>query len=101
MQIDVNGKNITITDALEEYVNTKFSRLSRHYNHILDSNVILAVEKLNHIAEANIHISGTNIFAIAEAPTMYAAIDALTDKLDRQLIKHKDKHKDNRHHREH
>jgi putative sigma-54 modulation protein len=72
-------------------------RLERHFDHVTDIHVVLGVEKLRHKAEATMHISGGNIFADAVEENMYAAIDALVDKLDRQLKKHKEKITD--HHR--
>jgi putative sigma-54 modulation protein len=72
-------------------------RLERHFDHVTDNHVVLSVEKLRHKAEATMHISGGTIFADAVEENMYAAIDALVDKLDRQLKKHKEKITD--HHR--
>ena len=97
MQINVAGHHVDLTPALEEYVLNKLSRLERHVDGITKGDVILTVEKSSQKAEANIHISGADIHASADSADMYAAIDALVDKLDRQLIKHKEK-KVNRHH---
>ena len=93
MQITVSGHHIEITDALREYVFEKFEKLQRHIEHITNIDVTLVVEKATHKAEANLHISGADLFASAENEDMYAAIDALTDKLDRQISKHKGKHR--------
>ncbi len=92
MQITVSGHHVEVTPALRDYVNNKFSRLQRHFDNITNSDVTLTVEKLVQKAEATVHIAGANLFAQSESEDMYAAIDALTDKLDRQLIKHKEKH---------
>jgi len=92
MQINVSGHHVEVTAALRDYVNNKFSRLQRHYDQITNADVTLSVEKLVQKAEASIHISGANLFALSESDDMYAAIDVLTDKLDRQLIKYKEKH---------
>ena len=97
MQLSVTGRHVDITAPLRDYVSDKFSRLERHFDHVTNVHVILSVEKLRQMAEATLHVSGGNIFADAEAEDMYAAIDALTDKLDRQIKKHKEKLKD--HHR--
>jgi len=97
MQLNVTGRHVDITPPLKDYVSDKFSRLERHFDHVTNVHVILSVEKLRQMAEATLHVSGGNIFADAEAEDMYAAIDALTDKLDRQIVKHKEKLKD--HHR--
>ena len=91
MQLNVSGHHVEVTDPLREYVETKFERLQRHFDQITNTDVTLIVEKLVQKAEATVHISGADIFAAAESEDMYAAIDALADKLDRQLIKHKEK----------
>jgi putative sigma-54 modulation protein len=91
MQLNISGHHVDVTDALRDYVQTKFEKLQRHYSHITNTEVTLIVEKQVQKAEANVHISGADIFAAAESDDMYAAIDALADKLDRQLIKHKEK----------
>ena len=97
MQIDVTGHHVELTDPLRNYVNEKFERLERHFDHVTDVHVILSVEKLRHTAEATIHISGGKLFADSTNEDMYAAIDSLTDKLDRQIKRHKEKLTD--HHR--
>ena len=91
MQLNVSGHHVEVTAPLREYVENKFQRLQRHFDQITNTEVTLVVEKLVQKAEANVHISGADIFAAAEDSDMYAAIDALADKLDRQLIKHKEK----------
>ena len=97
MKINLTGHHVELTDPLREYVNNKMDRLERHFDHVTDTHVILSVEKLRHKAEATMHISGGKIFADAEQENMYAAIDSLVDKLDRQVKKHKEKMTD--HHR--
>lgn len=91
MQLNVSGHHVDVTNPLREYVESKFERLQRHFDQITNTEVTLVVEKMVQKAEATIHISGADIFAAAESEDMYAAIDALADKLDRQLIKHKEK----------
>ena len=91
MQITVSGHHVEVTDALRDHVNQKFTRLQRHFDNITKLDVTLIVEKAAQKAEASIHVAGADIFAQAESDDMYAAIDGLTDKLDRQLIKHKEK----------
>jgi len=91
MQINLSGHHVDLTTPLREYVNSKMERLERHFDHVTDVHVVLGVEKLRHKAEATMHISGGDIFAEAVEENMYAAIDALVDKLDRQLKKHKEK----------
>ena len=91
MQINHTGHHVEITDSLRNYVDTKFSKLERHFDHISNVHVILNVEKLNQKAEATMHLSGAEVFASSENEDMYAAIDSMVDKLDRQVIKHKEK----------
>ncbi|MFT7286600.1 MAG: putative sigma-54 modulation protein [Halieaceae bacterium] len=93
MQITIAGHHVEVSDALREYVSAKLERLQRHYSLITKVEVTLIVEKLTQKAEANVYISGKDIFAAAESEDMYAAIDALIDKLDRMLIKRKEKHR--------
>jgi putative sigma-54 modulation protein len=92
MQLNISGHHVELTEALKDYVNDKFQRLERHFDQISNTNVILQVEKLRQIAEATVNISGGELHAKAETEDMYAAIDALVDKLDRQILKHKEKH---------
>ncbi|MEY1662664.1 ribosome hibernation-promoting factor, HPF/YfiA family [Isoalcanivorax beigongshangi] len=91
MQINISGHHLEITDALRDYVNGKFERLERHFDHITSIKVTLSPEPASHKAESTIRLAGGELFAAAEANDMYAAIDLLTDKLDRQLLKHKEK----------
>jgi len=97
MQINLTGHHIEVTPPLREYVNSKIERLERHFDHVTNIHVVLSVEKLRHKAEATVHVSGGNLFADATQGDMYAAIDSLIDKLDRQVKKHKEKMTD--HHR--
>ncbi|MDH3980456.1 MAG: ribosome-associated translation inhibitor RaiA [Gammaproteobacteria bacterium] len=97
MQISLTGNHVDLTDPLREYVNSKMERLERHFDIVQDIHVVLSVEKLRHKAEATLHITGGNLFADSVQADMYAAIDSLTDKLDRQVKKHKEKMTD--HHR--
>ncbi len=97
MQISVTGHHIDVTNALRNYVESKFERLARHFDHVTDVHVILGIEKINKKAEATVQISGAKLFAEEQQEDMYAAIDGLIDKLDRQVRKHKEKIKD--HHR--
>lgn len=91
MQITVSGHHVDVTPALRDYVNTKLSKLHSHFDNITNTAVTLTVEKLVQKAEASVHVAGANLFAACESEDMYAAIDSLADKLDRQLIKHKEK----------
>lgn len=91
MQLSLTGHHVDITEALRNYVDEKIRRLERHFDHVTNVHVILSVEKLIKKAEATVHVSGADIFADAVHEDMYAAIDALGSKLDRQILKHKEK----------
>lgn len=94
MQISISGHHIDVTEAMRAYVLEKFEKLERHFEHITSIHVILEVEKNRQTAEATIHIKGGELFADATSEDLYAAIDMLIDKLDRQILKHKEKNLD-------
>ncbi|PLY16521.1 MAG: ribosomal subunit interface protein [Sedimenticola sp.] len=96
MQISLTGHHVDITEALRNYVDTKFERLERHFDHVTNLHVILSVEKLRQKAEATLHVNGADIFADCVEEDMYAAIDGLVDKIDRQVKKHKEKNTNHR-----
>ena len=98
MQINLSGHHVEITPALKSYVETKLTRLERHNDRITNVAVILGVEKLRQKAESTVRISGGKIYADAESQDLSTAIDLLADKLDRQLIREKEKQKDHKHH---
>ena len=115
MQITVSGHQMEITEPLRNYASEKIGRIQKHFDHVINTNIVLHVQKNQHKAEATIHVTGNNIFAEcededmyaaidapihargatlhadAEGLNMYAAIDSLADKLDRQVLKHKEK----------
>lgn len=97
MNINISGHHLDITSALKDYVNEKFNRLERHFDNITSIQVILTPEPKTHKAESTIRLAGGELFAEAEAGDMYAAIDRLTDKLDRQILKHKEKEVSRKH----
>lgn len=96
MQINLSGHHIEITDSLRSYVSGKLRRLERHFENLMSVNVVLSVEKLEQKAEATIQLSGATLHADMTHADMYAAIDGLIDRLDRQIIKHKEKLTDHR-----
>lgn len=98
MQINLAGQHVEITPPLREYVHSKLERLERHFDHVTNVNVVLRVERQTNHAEATVHAAGAQLFADAASDDMYAAIDALADKLDRQIRRHKEKVTD--HHRQ-
>ena len=91
MRLNVTGHHVEVTPALRGYVEKKLERIVRHFDHVIDVHCVLTVEKLRQSAEATVHVSGCDIHANATEPDMYAAIDALSDKLDRCVRKHKEK----------
>src|SRR5262245_42589455 len=91
MQLSVTGHHVEVTASLREYVGTKLARLERHFDQMTDIHCILTVEKLFHKAEATVYVGGGAIHADSIEDNMYAAIDMLVDKLDRQVKKHKEK----------
>lgn len=97
MQINITGHHVDVTPALRAYVTEKMQKLSRHFGQVNSIHVILNVEKLQHQAEATVNASGRTIFATETAMDMYASIDGLIDKLDRQVLRYKDRITDHHH----
>jgi putative sigma-54 modulation protein len=97
MNLSLSGHHLLITPAIRDYVTAKLDRVTRHFDHVIDVNVVLSVDKLRQQVTANLHIRGKDIHAECVDPDMYAAIDALADKLDRQVLRHKEKKNGNRH----
>jgi putative sigma-54 modulation protein len=91
MNLNITGHHIDVTPALHDYVTGKLDRVIRHFDHVTSVHVILSVEKLNQKAEVTLHVKGKDIFADCADTDLYAAIDAVADKLDRQVVKHKEK----------
>lgn len=91
MNLNMTGHHLEITPSIRDYVSSKMTRINRHFDHVIDVSMILSVEKLRQKIEANVHLSGKDIFVESEDADMYAAIDLLVDKLDRQIIKHKER----------
>jgi putative sigma-54 modulation protein len=96
MQLDLSGHHVEVTPALRGYVIKKFERISRHFEQLIDVHCVLTVEKMTHKAEATLMVRGNKIYADATEENMYASIDALADKLDRCVKKHKEKTSDHR-----
>jgi len=91
MQISISGQHMDITEALHNHVSEKVAKIVRHFDHVTHTNVVLSVEKTRHIAEATINTKGAMIHTSSTSDDMYAAIDVMAHKLDRQAIKHKEK----------
>ena len=91
MPLNITGHHVDLTDSLKDYVSSKLEKLDRHIDNISNIQVTLSVQKQRHVAESTLHVSGADIHGTAEHDDMYAAIDLLVDKLDRQILKHKEK----------
>ena len=100
MNLNLTGVHLDITPAIRAYVVSKLDRVNRHFDHVIDVNVVLSVDKLRQKIEANVHVRGKDIHAEAIEPDMYAAIDCLADKLNRQVLKYKEKLSEHRTDRE-
>ncbi|ARU92509.1 ribosome hibernation promoting factor [Tatumella citrea] len=91
MQLNITGQQIEITEGLRQFIHTKFARLEHYFEHINQVYIVLKVEKVQQIADATLHVNGGELHATATTDDMYSAIDGLTDKLARQLTRHKEK----------
>ena len=90
MNLTLTGHHLDVTPAIRDYVVAKLDRITRHFDHVIDVNVVLSVDKLARKVEANVHVRGKDLHAEAVDGDMYAAIDLLSDKLDRMVLKHKE-----------
>ena len=97
MNVYLTGHHVEITSAIRDYVSGKLQRITHHFDHVIDVNVVLTVEKLNHRIEASVHVRGKDFHCESTHLDMYAAIDGLIDKLDRTIVKHKEKSLEHRH----
>ncbi|MBV6305757.1 ribosome-associated translation inhibitor RaiA [Candidimonas humi] len=97
MNLSISGRHLEVTPAIREYVLNKMARVSRHFDHVIDTQVMLSVERLKHTAEVTMRLRGKDIHCAADDDNLYAAIDLLADKIDRQVIKYKDKVQDHAH----
>lgn len=94
MNLTISGHHLEVTPAIRNYVAEKLERIKRHFDHVITASVIMQVEKLVHKVEINLHVKGHDFHAHSEDGNMYAAIDLLADKLDRQIVRHKEKRAD-------
>ena len=102
MNLTISGHHLEVTPALREYVLTKLDRVTRHFDQVVDINVLLSIEKLadkerRQRAEVTLHVKGKDLHAEHSSEDLYAAIDQLVDKLDRQVCRHKDRVQDHQH----
>ena len=91
MNVQVSGHHVEVTQAIRDYVLSKLERIQRHFDHVIDINVVLSVQKLRQKAEISVHMPGKDIHVESDDEDLYAAIDLMMSKLDRQIIKHKGK----------
>jgi putative sigma-54 modulation protein len=96
MNLNVSGHHLDVTPAIRTYVHSKLQRVARHFDHVIDAHVILTVDKLRQKAEVTLHVRGKDLHCECEEQDLYAAIDLLADKLDRQVLRYKDKLYDKR-----
>jgi putative sigma-54 modulation protein len=97
MNLHLTGQHLQITPAIRDYLELKLARITHHFDHVIDVNIIMSVEKLRQKVEASVHVRGKDIFCESTDSDMYAAIDSMIDKLDRNIIKHKEKNLAQRH----
>ncbi|MGH8689407.1 MAG: ribosome hibernation-promoting factor, HPF/YfiA family [Burkholderiales bacterium] len=91
MNLSVSGHHLEVTPAIRQYVQAKLGRVTRHFDHVIDAHVILTADKLRQKAEVTLHVRGKDLHCESEEEDLYAAIDLLADKLDRQVLRYKDK----------
>ena len=96
MQLNLSGHHVEVTPAMRAYAEKRLERILRHFGRVIDVHMVMSVEKNEHKAEATLHLAGANLFADAIEDDMYAAIDALADKLDRQVKRHKERKTEHR-----
>ena len=96
MQLSISGHHLDITEAIKQHSTEKLSKIKHHFDHLININMVLGVEKDVQKAEATIHVSGADLFAKAESSDMYASIDQMVNKLESQIRKHKEKLNDHR-----
>ena len=94
MNLQISGHHLEVSPAIRDYVSQKLQKVTRHFDHVIDIHVVLSVEKLNQKAEVTLHVPGKDIFVESIDPNLYAAVDDITDKLDRQVQKYKQKLQD-------
>ena len=94
MQVQISAQHFDVTEAIERHVHDKLARLKKHFDHVVNAHVVLKVQKGEHVAEATIHVRRHDFFADARAADLYAAIDTLAHRLDRQILRHKEKVRD-------
>ncbi len=94
MEIQISGQGFDVTKPIETHINEKLKKIRKHFDHLVKVHVVLKIEKNSHIAEIAVHTSHHDFFVNAKSADMYTTVDRLIPKLDRQIIKHKEKLRD-------
>jgi putative sigma-54 modulation protein len=97
MNLSIIGRHLEVTPAIREYVLNKMARVSRHFDNVIDTQVVLSIERLKHSAEVTMRVRGKDIHCEATDENLYASIDLLADKIDRQVLKYKTKSQNHAH----
>ena len=97
MNLNLTGRHLEITPAIRQHVADKILKMKNHFDGVMDVAVVLSVEKLRQKAEGSVHLSGKDVFVESEDDNLYVAIDSMVEKLDRQIVKHKEKYAARRH----
>ncbi len=97
MNLNLTGRHLEITPAIRSHVTDKIAKIKSHFDSVMDVNVVLSVDKLRQKAEGSVHLSGKDLFVESEDDNLYVAIDSMIEKLDRQIVKHKEKFAARRH----
>jgi len=97
MNLSIIGHHLDVTPAIREYIQNKMARVLRHFDHVIDTQVMLSVEPLKHRAEITLHVRGKDIHCESSEQNLYASIDLLVDKIDRKIIQHKDRTQNHHH----
>jgi putative sigma-54 modulation protein len=97
MNLNLTGRHLEITPAIRQHVSDKLAKLKNHFDNVIDVNIVLSVDKLQQKAEGSVHLSGKDLFVECDDENLYVAIDSMIDKLDRQIIRHKEKYEARRH----
>jgi putative sigma-54 modulation protein len=97
MNLQISGHHLEVTPAIRNYMTSKLERITRHFDQVIDMNAVLSIDNIRQKAEITLHVRGKDIHVESVDDDLYAAIDSLIDKLDRQVIRYKDKRQDHHH----
>ncbi|MDY6967174.1 MAG: ribosome-associated translation inhibitor RaiA [Spirochaetota bacterium] len=96
MNIEITGRHMEISNSLREYTEKKFKKIDKYFHHFADIHIIMYIEKFDHIVEAIINGNGGKFYAVEKANDMYSSIDKLIHKVEKQLVRYKEKHFDHK-----